>query len=90
MYSYPTTLANFRIPAHLQTQLSEICKYRHISRTRLILDFLETTVKQWKPFLEEHRKLQVSSAYKHPDEPSDKDAPVGFFGSDEREPSDAS
>jgi hypothetical protein len=89
MYSYPTTLANFRIPAHLQTQVSEICKYRHISRTRLILDFLETTVKIWKPALEEHRKLQVASGYKHPEESLDKDSPVDFFASDEREPSNA-
>ena len=83
MYNYPTNLCNFRIPLHLQAEIFDICKYRNISRTRLILDFLEQTAKQWKPVLEEHqRAASVKAAATHDDA-------LSILSSDDREMTNA-
>ncbi len=66
MLSPEITLVNFRCPEPLKAEIDRICRARNISRTSLLVRFLEDVVDEWKP--------RIEQAYERPKWPLRKPA----------------
>ncbi len=63
-----TVLINFLCPRHLKNRLDHYCDYRHLSKTSVILNTLETHLRNEERILNENPKNSFEN-HNHPVNP---------------------